>query len=68
MTSPTTPVTGVADHLLHLLRDAVNRAEQLPSEAFGGACYRDAAEHAVALDRYLTLGGTPPTDWSRDRR
>lgn len=53
-----------ADHLLTELRMHVNAIEKLPAtEASANVRAHCVCELYLLLDRFITLGGTPPTDW-----
>lgn len=60
-------IVSYADHLLCQLRDAFNRAELASSVFIQQESYREAALHAISLDRHVTEGGEPPISWSRAR-
>lgn len=58
-------VVPYADHLLHRLRELYNRADLTTSALVRDECHREVAHLAISLDRHLTLGGSPPADWTR---
>lgn len=60
----TAPTRTEADDLLLEFRLAVNVAEHALTERVRDEAYRTAACAALALDRLLTAGGSPPGGWN----